>query len=1120
MERMMDSALLLWISVLCAIQVGPFSLQFAASEFASVEGDISIAGLFEIQTRDGGRCGATNVDSVMVLEATRWYIEQLNKNNSLPFKIGFKGYKTCGLPNIAVDQTLDILGDHRSINNTEDSEDIFVGIIGPAKSEEAKKVVSILSSRTEENRLLQISVSATASTLGDKHLYPSFYRVIPDDSKQIQTMLLLMQQLGWNRIAIVYENDTYGRDGAMSLDVLVQQHLICVSKMLAISVSDDGDVSLDQINAVLTEIMLQPPVIGGVVLFASKTVANKVLIAVDNRGVVNVPLFLLSESIGLQDDVFRSSGVILEKTKGSISVSAPFTEITSFTDHWLSLFTDMTLLEETAAVNPWLKDVLVAITDCDKISSCSDLTLQEAANKFPVQPVYLKYAILAAHTMSKALLQVYNNLCAGPPGDCLSDFTNKFQPNMMIKEMNGLSINFGSDFQPGISVQPLAGAEYQIKFGNASEPYFRSDHELYQVYNYRRRPSGNKNDFGFLKVGSLTDNLELNLDINALRDYDQSENEKVFPNIRKGQCPVGERCSECIRPDVPELLLHVPGDLYVVGIAPINNKAIPGPLGCGSVRTANGYQLALSMQYGVQTFNSSSQYAEYRSKFGDKQIGLIVLNSCNNDLSIVGKVLNLHNRMGVTLNNGEFLDLTDKILGYIGSFSSGVSLAVATQLTKIGKVQVSYSSTNPVLSDEKKYPYFMRIVTPDNVQAEAMMEVVKSLKGEYIQVVHNEGSYGIGGRDSVTSSAKSRGICIAQYIEVKESDRYYEYYDLIRREPHAKIVIIFLNSHVLAGFMRDLNEQMTELEFQFIGSEAWGKNVEYLQYPITKGALTVTLEMDGIRGLTTFIQEKVPEKDTSDIWLEQYIQNRQNCYFEWSYDKVLSRQCTDDILPPAEKANFHTDSWCNFAATALLSLLMGSADLFAKSCGNSAKLCQEFMNNPSDLVEEMKKISMDLYGTGAIQIFDSVGDGNMGYQIYNVKEDQSDTDELTYARVGRFNLKTGLDINPSNIGYPTREKIVSSCPNEQACKDCFETSTTEPTPSEATSDGATIGLGVVTGILGLAVIVLAVIIILLKRRPQKEDPYIHPSGDLVRPEAVGKLDSPYHSHEMIEETKY
>ena len=68
-------------------------------------------------------------------------------------------------------------------------------------------------------------------------------------------------------------------------------------------------------------------------------------------------------------------------------------------------------------------------------------------------------------------------------------------------------------------------------------------------------------------------------------------------------------------------------------------------------------------QYGIETFNLSAEFAEYRQKFGGKRIGLIVLNSCNNDLTVVRKILTIHEKMGVTLSNGEFLDLTDKILG-------------------------------------------------------------------------------------------------------------------------------------------------------------------------------------------------------------------------------------------------------------------------------------------------------------------------------------------------------------------------------------------------------------------------------------------------------------------------
>ena len=54
-----------------------------------------------------------------------------------------------------------------------------------------------------------------------------------------------------------------------------------------------------------------------------------------------------------------------------------------------------------------------------------------------------------------------------------------------------------------------------------------------------------------------------------------------------------------------DLIVSVPDHCFsfyfVSGMAPINNKAIPVPLGCGSIRTRNGYQVALAMQ--VDWFN-------------------------------------------------------------------------------------------------------------------------------------------------------------------------------------------------------------------------------------------------------------------------------------------------------------------------------------------------------------------------------------------------------------------------------------------------------------------------------------------------------------------------------------
>jgi hypothetical protein len=50
--------------------------------------------------------------------------------------------------------------------------------------------------------------------------------------------------------------------------------------------------------------------------------------------------------------------------------------------------------------------------------------------------------------------------------------------------------------------------------------------------------------------------------------------------------------------------------------------------------------------------------------------------------------------------------------------------------------------------------------------------------------------------------------------------------------------------------------EMKRGDFQFIGSEAWGKNSEILDYKKNKGSITVAVEMDKNTYLEEFLKRK------------------------------------------------------------------------------------------------------------------------------------------------------------------------------------------------------------------------------------------------------------------------
>lgn len=71
--------------------------------------------------------------------------------------------------------------------------------------------------------------------------------------------------------------------------------------------------------------------------------------------------------------------------------------------------------------------------------------------------------------------------------------------------------------------------------------------------------------------------------------------------------------------------------------------------------------------------------------------------------------------------------------------------------------QISYASTAPELSDDRRYDFFSRVVPPDSFQAQAMVDIVKALGWNYVSTVASEGSYGEKGVDAFMQLSREAG---------------------------------------------------------------------------------------------------------------------------------------------------------------------------------------------------------------------------------------------------------------------------------------------------------------------------------------------------------------------------
>ncbi|KAL3837215.1 hypothetical protein ACJMK2_022586 [Sinanodonta woodiana] len=1049
---------------------------------AELQGNITVAGMFQIYKFSNGQCGDTVPSSVMALEAVKWVFRNLNDVGYLPFKIGLLSYPTCRSLEQTVENTYDILGMVGDSN--ERNRRTIIGIIGPEYSSEAEVVSTITGTSKPENRILQVGFSTTSATLSDSSKYPNFFRVVPDDSTQVQVILSLITILEWNRIAIVYENDTYGIQAGTALKKVAGGKGICVSVFHSVTVDSQQAIDPNQINNILDSILLTTaPSVSGIVFIGSEDVANNLLTAASKRFPKSQVSFVFSDGIQVLESVLKNFGTVIEKSRGAFAVGSPRVIITEFEQYWLTLFRNASMLLEESVSNPWLLDVFQQKASCRPgVSSCIGLNDIQLKTAFPTQPLYIQYSILSACVIAKTFREVYNERCANS-SDCLK----YIPPGEMIEKIKSITINFDTDFNWKIG--SLSGRNLRFFDNGGTSGDLESS--LYEVFNFRKFPA-KTGEFMFIKVGDYRkDGMHFNL--TEVRDYNITGNENTWPNLNKATCIASYTCKECISKTNPDRFVYIPGDLYVIGIVPVYDKA--NPFGCGAIRTVNGYQTVEAMAYAVKMINNDTNV------FPTQTIGLVILNSCNNPFVITEKIIDMYkNGLNLTMgdnlypyntsiNESEVLRLDNRILGFVGEQASTISIKVSEVLQQLKFVQISYASTSQELSDRTLHPYFMRVTTPDDKQADAMMKIIKELKSEYVQVVYSQGSYGEGGLNSIRVAASVNKICIAQEIVIIESavGLGYNILETLRMKSFAKIVIIFLQSHIVLPVMEALSKDAINGEFMFIGSEAWGKNVDILKgksKTILETSLVLSLEMYEDLDLASNVQGINPESKRNVVWLKEYIESKLNCYYPWSFDKSKNHQCTSNDLF-VNNPDFQMGIWNVFAYNSVMSLLTGAYNTFSSQCGSVLRVCPEYANNPQKVIQDIKKVKLRLNGIESMNVFDENGDGRIGYTIYYIQKNPKNVQELQYIKIGEYNPGVKFEFTHDNRTFPVTP---SMCPNPIACSHCIHLPVTTAVPTTSSNNnGALIGLGVAASILFIALVIAIVIIVILRRNIEKEN---------------------------------
>uniref|UniRef100_A0A672MZ47 Glutamate metabotropic receptor 7 n=1 Tax=Sinocyclocheilus grahami TaxID=75366 RepID=A0A672MZ47_SINGR len=301
--------------------------------------------------------------------------------------------------------------------------------------------------------------------------------------------------------------------------------------------------------------------------------------------------------------------------------------------------------------------------------------------------------------------------------------------------------------------------------------------------------------------------------------------------------------------------IRIEGDLTLGGLFPVHARGVSGEP-CGDIKKENGIHRLEAMLYALDQINSDDELLP------NITLGARVLDTCSRDTYALEQSLTFVQALiqkdtsDVRCTNGEppVFVKPEKVIGVIGASASSVSIMVANILRLFQIPQISYASTAPELSDDRRYDFFSRVVPPDSFQAQAMVDIVKLMRWNYVSTVASEGSYGEKGVEAFMQiSREAGGICIAQSLKIPHDHKQADFDKIIRQlleTRHARAVIIFAYDEDIRGILNASKRADQVGHFLWIGSDSWGAKNSPIQglEDAAVGAVTILPKRATIAG--------------------------------------------------------------------------------------------------------------------------------------------------------------------------------------------------------------------------------------------------------------------------------
>uniref|UniRef100_A0A8C5HMP2 Metabotropic glutamate receptor 4-like n=1 Tax=Gouania willdenowi TaxID=441366 RepID=A0A8C5HMP2_GOUWI len=503
--------------------------------------------------------------------------------------------------------------------------------------------------------------------------------------------------------------------------------------------------------------------------------------------------------------------------------------------------------------------------------------------------------------------------------------------------------------------------------------------------------------------------------------------------------------------------IRIDGDISLGGLFPVHARGHEGKA-CGELKKEKGIHRLEAMLFALDRINNDNNLLP------NITLGARILDTCSRDthaleqsLTFVQALIEKDGTDVKCLGGGlPIITKPERVVGVIGASSSSVSIMVANILRLFKIPQVSYASTAPELSDNIRYDFFSRVVPPDTYQAQAMVDIVKAMRWNYVSTVASEGNYGESGVDAfIQRSREDGGVCISQSVKIPREPKPGEFDKVIRRlreNPNARVIIIFANEDDIRRLLQAAKKANQTGHFIWVGSDSWGSKISPVvqQEEMAEGAVTILPKRQSIRGFDRYFISRTLENNRRNIWFAEFWENNFNCKLSRHAVKKGSglKKCTN-LERIGKDSNYEQEGKVQFVIDAVYSMAHALHNMHQELCPGTVGLCAKMDTiNGTHLLKHIRRLNFAGIAGNPV-LFNENGDAPGRYEIYQY---QIRNRTAEYKIIGHWTDQLNLDVHTMQwpggaLQIPTsicslpcqpgeRKKIVKGIPCCWHCERC------------------------------------------------------------------------------------